>query len=99
MVQQASGEYCEAVSDEHGIPLANDVADNRVVDVDATSGEPEGAASGTGADLGAIEADLAAVETALARLDSGTYWTDEVTGERIPDQVLEENPLLRRVSR
>ena len=35
-----------------------------------------------------IEADLADVEVALARLDAGTYWTDEVTGEPLPDGLL-----------
>ena len=47
-------------------------------------------------DLDAIERDLADVETALARLDAGTYWTDEVTGAPIADPVLETNPLARR---
>lgn len=47
-------------------------------------------------DLDAIERDLADVEAALARLDSGTYWTDEITGENIPDDVLTRNPLTRR---
>jgi len=47
-------------------------------------------------DLDAIEQDLADVETALARLDAGTYWTDEVTGAPITDSVLDANPLARR---
>ena len=47
-------------------------------------------------DLDAIERDLADVEAALARLDAGTYWTDEVSGETIPDDVLERHPLSRR---
>jgi hypothetical protein len=47
-------------------------------------------------DLGAIERDLAAVEAALPRLDDGSYWVDEVTGEAIPDDVLAENPVARR---
>lgn len=49
-----------------------------------------------GPDLDAVGRDLADVERALARLDDGTYWTDEVTGERIPDVVLERNPATRR---
>ena len=49
-----------------------------------------------GPDLDAIERDLADVETALARLDDGTYWTDEVTGAPIPDAVLDEHPAARR---
>jgi hypothetical protein len=32
----------------------------------------------------------------LARLDAGTYWTDEITGAPIADAVLEANPLVRR---
>jgi RNA polymerase-binding transcription factor DksA len=49
-------------------------------------------------DLDRIERDLADVEEALARLEAGTYWTDEVTGEPIPNEVLERNPLARRKS-
>ena len=37
-------------------------------------------------DLDGIERDLADVEVALARLDAGTYWTDEVTGDQLPAQ-------------
>ena len=47
-------------------------------------------------DLDGIERDLADVEVALARLDAGTYWTDEVTGEPIPTEVLAADPLARR---
>lgn len=47
-------------------------------------------------DLERIERDLAGVETALRRLDEGTYWTDEVTGEPIPDDVLTADPVARR---
>ncbi len=50
------------------------------------------------ADLDAIGADLADVETALRRLDDGTYWTDEVTGEVLPDDLLAANPVARRMS-
>ena len=48
-------------------------------------------------DLDAIERDLAAVELALSRLAEGTYWTDEVTGEPITDDVLTHDPLARRI--
>jgi len=58
--------------------------------------EPEHPPASTPIDLDAIEQDLADVETALARLDAGTYWTDEVTGAPIADAVLEANPLARR---
>jgi RNA polymerase-binding transcription factor DksA len=47
-------------------------------------------------DLDAIEHDLTAVEVALNRLADGTYWTDEVTAQPIPDDVLVHNPLARR---
>lgn len=46
-------------------------------------------------DLEAIAAELADVETALARLEAGTYFTDEVTGEPLPAAFLEANPTAR----
>ena len=49
-----------------------------------------------GPDLGAIERDLADVERALTRLEDGAYWTDEVTGAPIPDDMLTRNPIARR---
>jgi RNA polymerase-binding transcription factor DksA len=48
-------------------------------------------------DLDVVERDLAAVERALDRLSDGTYWTDEVTGEPIPESVLADDPTARRV--
>lgn len=50
-------------------------------------------------DLDRIESDLAGVEQALARLADGTYWTDEITGDTIPDEVLHDDPIARRVDR
>lgn len=47
-------------------------------------------------DLDQVAADLADVEVALARLDAGTYWTDEVTGEPLADEFLAEHPVARR---
>ncbi len=47
-------------------------------------------------DLAGIEADLDGVQAALTRLADGTYWTDEVTGEPIPTEVLAADPLARR---
>jgi hypothetical protein len=58
------------------------------------SSEPS-AASPT-LDLDGIERDLADVEAALARLDTGTYWTDEVTGGGLSDDLLAERPTARR---
>ena len=46
--------------------------------------------------LDQIEQDLADVETALARLEAGTYWTDEVTGQPLPDELLAQRPTARR---
>lgn len=47
-------------------------------------------------DLDRVEHDLFGVEAALRRLDDGTYWTDEVTGQPIPDEVLAADPVARR---
>ena len=47
-------------------------------------------------DLDAIERDLADVEVALARLDAGTYWTDEITGAELPAELLATSPAARR---
>ncbi|MBM3639136.1 MAG: hypothetical protein FJW98_06845 [Actinobacteria bacterium] len=49
----------------------------------------------TAINLIAIEQDLADVEIALSRLEAGTYWTCEVTGNDIPDSVLEQRPTSR----
>jgi RNA polymerase-binding transcription factor DksA len=47
-------------------------------------------------DLDRIEADLADVEIALARLDTGDYWRDEITGDSLPDSLLAAHPTARR---
>jgi RNA polymerase-binding transcription factor DksA len=47
-------------------------------------------------DLDSIERDLADVEVALNRLDAGTYWTDEVTGQALPQDLLDAKPTARR---
>lgn len=47
-------------------------------------------------DLKQIETDLADVEIALSRLEAGTYWTDEVTGQPLPDELLAQRPTARR---
>ncbi|MDO9175652.1 MAG: hypothetical protein Q7V62_12675 [Actinomycetota bacterium] len=47
-------------------------------------------------DLDRIERDLADVEVALARLDAGTYWSDEVTGADLPGDLLAAQPTARR---
>lgn len=50
-------------------------------------------------DLDAIERDLTDVQAALERLNDGSYWTDEVTGDALPDDVLTSYPLTRTVAR
>jgi hypothetical protein len=47
-------------------------------------------------DLARIERDLEGVETALRRLDDGTYWIDEITGEPLAESVLVADPVARR---
>ncbi|MGB8860440.1 MAG: hypothetical protein WCC60_14340 [Ilumatobacteraceae bacterium] len=47
-------------------------------------------------DLDGIERDLADVEVALARLDAGTYWTDEISGDALPAEMLASRPTARR---
>ena len=46
-------------------------------------------------DLDAVAQDLADVEKALDRLQSGTYWTDEVTGGPLDADHLAREPLSR----
>lgn len=60
------------------------------------SSTPGGEPANNPVDLDSIERDLADIEAALARLDSGAYFTDEVTGQPISDEVLIANPLARR---
>ena len=43
-----------------------------------------------------IAADLDDVATAMERIEAGTYWTDELTGAPIPDDVLAAFPTARR---
>lgn len=47
-------------------------------------------------DLDRVESDFAGVEAALERLEAGTYWTDEVTGQEIPSDLLAQDPTRRR---
>jgi RNA polymerase-binding transcription factor DksA len=51
----------------------------------------------TTSDLDRIERDLADVEMALERLEAGTYWADEITGEDLPTELLAADPLVRRL--
>jgi hypothetical protein len=72
-------------------PVIEPVVEPVVEPVDQAAAEPR-------LDLDGIERDLADVEFALARLDSGEYWTDEVTGAPIPDEHLAEHPTARRLA-
>ena len=74
------------------MPPVTDAQPNHVHDVSGTSRT----SSAEEIDLDAVERDLAAVEVALERLSEGTYWTDEVTGEPIPEHVLAADPTARR---
>ena len=58
--------------------------------------DPQPDAESAKLDLDAIERDLADVEVALARLDAGSYWTDEVTGAELSADLLDEQPTARR---
>lgn len=81
-------------------PQSHDLDNDPAVPVD-TGADVDDDVSPTGhesIDLDAIEADLTDVQTALERLNDGTYWTDEVTGETIPDDVLAAHPTARSVS-
>ena len=68
---------------------------------DAGAVEPDAEpfiATAAGIDLGAIQHDLEGVQTALERLNEGTYWTDEITGQLIPNEILDAFPLTRTVA-
>jgi hypothetical protein len=66
----------------------------------APTGEVLAPGSGQGdeIDLDAVARDLADVEIALARLDAGTYWTDEVTGAPLSDEHMIAEPTARRAA-
>ena len=49
-------------------------------------------------DIEQVATDLDNVTTALSRLSDGTYWTDEVTGDELPAEVLAADPTARRQS-
>ena len=81
----------DAEPDVDGVP-EGDLDESAITEPIAT--EPD--ITGTGPDLDAIEADLDGVDTALGRLADGTYWTDEVTGEPLGDDLLTADPIARR---
>lgn len=81
-----------AVNARSGIASLDTVSDAEF-GTDATSNEQPAAAV---LDVDGIERDLADVELALERLDAGTYWTDEASGEPLDDEVLARRPTARR---
>jgi RNA polymerase-binding transcription factor DksA len=66
--------------------------------MDTMSSDEQPVATSAPLDLDAIELDLADVEVALTRLDDGSYWTDEVTGEALSNDVLAQHPTARRAA-
>lgn len=77
------------------------------MDVDGPEPDPQAPAGAeptpprtpaTELDLERIAGDLADIERALERLDDGSYWTDEVTGEALPDDLLAADPTARRTA-
>ena len=54
------------------------------------------AAAAAAVDLDRVERDLEGVEAALARLDAGAYWTDEITGAPLGDDLLAADAVARR---
>jgi RNA polymerase-binding transcription factor DksA len=75
-------------------PATADTVDVAVVEIDGAAV----VATSTPLDLDGIQRDLADVEIALTRLDAGTYWTDEVTGNELPPELLAAQPTARRAA-
>jgi RNA polymerase-binding transcription factor DksA len=67
------------------------------MDVTAARRLPTGNLRSMELDLDVIETDLADVEVALARLESGQYWTCEITGQPLSDELLAARPTARRL--
>ena len=63
-----------------------------MTDSPCTDRERDSRRSSHAVDLDAVEHDLTAVEVALNRLADGTYWTDEVTGQPIPERRARRQP-------
>ena len=57
---------------------------------------PDHAAPAAPVDLDRVERDLEGVESAMARLDASTYWSDEITGAPLSDELLAADPVARR---
>lgn len=70
------------------------MADEPTSEVTQDHDDP-GSADST-SELERLAGDLEGVGAALARLDSGEYWTDEISGKAIDDEVLAGDPTARR---
>ena len=68
------------------------------MDEEATPDSPAGDDAGPAPSLDELAGQLAGVERALERLEDGTYWVDELTGEPIPEDVLVDDPTTRRAA-
>jgi hypothetical protein len=76
-----------------------DVVSDDAGDIDAPpidAPPTEAATAPPAIDLDRLADELAGVEAALARLDDGSYWTDEITGEPLDEQLLADDPVARR---
>ena len=91
-IRNIGDDISDEISDETSDDIGDDIGDHTIDRI----GTPPGASAGQ-LDLDAIEADLAGVEIALARLEAGTYWTCEVTGQPLPDDLLAADPVARRL--
>lgn len=74
-------------------PVADEIVVEEPVVEEPVVEEPEPEPS---IDLDRIERDLEGVEAALRRLDDGTYWTDEITGQPLDEALLVADPVARR---
>jgi RNA polymerase-binding transcription factor DksA len=63
---------------------------------DPPAQEPTADELGGQPSLDDLAEDLAGIEQALERLEDGTYWTDELTGDVLPEELLEADPTARR---
>ena len=89
--------------DDDQAPTPDDTAevDDMVQVAEAAQITTTPVSTGAGAsplDLVAVARDLADVEIALARLEVGTYFTDEVTGQPLPEAFLIAHPTARTVA-
>jgi hypothetical protein len=85
----ADGSIVAGVNDVPGEPTTDTEPTTIAPSTAGPIGEPM-------VDLDRIARDFDGVEAALRRLDEGTYWRDEITGDEIPDTVLADDPTARR---